>query len=89
MQRGLDAEIRWFTVKATLLDLHDNLLDTLYGDCYPALERLELYRSNRSGLRDPKGGADIRVCGGSHRQECLCYRNVLQSQALTCRNDLR
>ena len=54
MQRGLDAEIRWFTIKATLLDLHDNLIDTLYGDCYPTLERLELYRSNRSGLRDPK-----------------------------------
>ena len=44
MQRGLDDDIRWFTVRALLLDLHDNLIDTLYGDCYPALERLDLYR---------------------------------------------
>lgn len=43
MQRGLDAEINWFTVKAILLDLHDNLIDTLYGDCYPLLEILELH----------------------------------------------
>ena len=44
MPCGLDAEIGWFTVKAVLLDLHDNLVDTLAGDCYPLLERLELYR---------------------------------------------
>ncbi len=42
-QRGLDDDVRWFTVKATLLELHDNLVDTLSSDCYPLLEALELH----------------------------------------------
>ena len=43
MQRGLDDDVRWFTVKAALLELHDNLVDTLSSDCYPLLETLELH----------------------------------------------
>ena len=34
--------------------------------------------SNCSDLHGSHGNADIRVCGNSHRQECLCHLNSEQ-----------
>jgi hypothetical protein len=84
MQRGLDAEIRWFTIKAILLDLHDNLIDTLCSDCYPALERLELYRQAtllKDQVEAPPRRGDYWSALAGFRQ-FIADRNVYRTHVL-------
>ena len=51
----------------------------LPDDLAHALVTLRCPPSNIAELRVSHGGADIRVCGSSHRPGCLCYQDALQT----------
>ena len=71
---------KWERVRA-LLDLHDNLVDTLYSDCYPALERLESYLEAallKDRVETPLHRGDYREALDGFRQ-FIANRNVYRT----------
>lgn len=77
----MDAAARRLAIKAALLELHDNLVDTLSGDCYPLLEILELYRQAallKEKVEEPLIRGDYREALTGFRQ-FMADRNVYRT----------
>lgn len=80
-QDDIDAEARRLAIRAALLELHDNLVDTLSSDCFPLLESLELYHQAallKERVEEPLVRGDYSAALTDFRQ-FIADRNVYRT----------